>query len=294
MLKPKIAERYSFQKLISVGSGWLHFNFYDSIDGMIGFFIKKNFFDGWDYFLPLTLLNLAFILIIFVFFSLARLASSIPVVPLFILLAGIIVMGVSLLAVSNVTSRIADYKSFSFKEIVQEIKTAWRHGCLFALIEALCWFVVSIALPYYFSFHNFIGLFLGVCVIWIFMIIQLSLLWFFPIRSRLESNFRKCLKKCFILFFDNTGFTLFMLLYSCILFALTPLIAFLMPGFSGTLLAWNNAFKLRMYKYDWLEQHPEIPIRVARKQIPWDELLVQDRETVGSRTIRSFIFPWKD
>lgn len=85
-----------------------------------------------------------------------------------------------------------------------------------------------------------------------------------------------------------------MLLYSFLLIALTPILAFLVPSFSGILLAWNNAFKLRMYKYDWIERHPEIPIQVARKQIPWDELLQEDRETTGVRTIRNLIFPWKD
>ena len=261
---------------------------------MIGFFLKKNFFDGWDNFIPLALFNIAVILIVFLFFGLAYLLSSISVLSLLSLFVCIILLEVLLLAVSNLMSRIADYKSFSFKEIGEEIKCTGRHGVLFAVIESFCWIVAGVAVPYYFSFQNFLGLFLGVTVVWIFAVIQLSLLWFFPIRSRLESNFRKCLKKCFIVFFDNTGFTLFMLLYSVILIILTPFLAFLAPGFSGLLLAWNNAFKLRMYKYDWMEQYPEIPIKTARKQIPWDELLAEDRETVGSRSIRNLIFPWKD
>ena len=261
---------------------------------MIGFFLKKNFFDGWDNFLPLALFNIAVILIVFLFFGLAYLVSAVSVLPVLILFMCIIEMGVLLLAVSNLMSRISDYKSFSLKEIGGEIKHTWRHGVLFAVIEAFCWIIVGVAVPYYLSFQNFLGLFLGITVVWIFAVIQLSLLWFFPIRSRLESNFRKCLKKCFIVFFDNTGFTLFMVLYSVVLIIMTPFLAFLAPGFSGLLLAWNNAFKLRMYKYDWMEQHPEIPIQTARKRIPWDELLAEDRETVGTRSIRNFIFPWKD
>ena len=261
---------------------------------MIGFFLKKNFFDGWDNFLPLVLCNIALILIVFLFLSLAYLLAAIPMLSLLSLFVCIILIGVLLLAVSNLMSHIADYKSFSLKEIVGEIRCTWRHGVLFALIETFCWTVAGVAVPYYLSFQNFLGLFLGITVVWIFAVIQLSLLWFFPIRSRLESNFRKCLKKCFIVFFDNTGFTLFMLLYSAVLIIMTPFLAFLAPGFSGLLLAWNNAFRLRMYKYDWMEQHPEIPIQTVRKRIPWDELLAEDRETVGTRSIRNFIFPWKD
>lgn len=261
---------------------------------MIGFFLKKNFFDGWDHFLPLAGFNIVLIVVIFLFFTLIYALSSIPILAFCTLGAGCLVFGVLLLTISNMTAQIADYKSFSIKDIMEEMRQAWLHGSLFAGLELLSFALISITIPYYFALKNFLGFFLGISVIWIFIIIQLSLLWFFPIRSRLESNFRKCLKKCFIIFFDNTGFTLFMVIYSLILIVLTPFLAFLMPGFSGLLLAWNNAFKLRMYKYDWLEQHPEIPLKIARKQIPWDELLAEDRETVGTRSIKNLIFPWKD
>lgn len=261
---------------------------------MVGFFVKKNFFDGWDNFVSLALFNIVFMLLVFLFFTVLHLVSTIPFLSILLLIIFIAVLGILLQAVSNITAQIAHYQSFTVKELIQEIKKSWRHGGLFALLQGLCWFAVSVAVPYYFSFKNLLGLFLGVCVIWIFTVVQFSFLWFFPLRSQLEQNFRKCIKKCFILFFDNTAFTLFMFVYSIILIALTPIIAFLAPSVSGLLLAWNNAFKLRMYKYDWCEQHPEIPIQVARKQIPWEELLTEDRDTVGTRSIRNLIFPWKD
>ena len=31
-----------------------------------------------------------------------------------------------------------------------------------------------------------------------------------------------------------------------------------------------------------------------RRQIPWEELIYEDRETLGPRKLKSFIFPWKD
>ena len=143
---------------------------------MIGFFLKKNFFDGWDNFLLLALFNIAVILIVFLFFGLAYLLSSISVLSVLCLFVCIILIGILLLTVSNLMSHIADYKSFSFKEIGEEIRRTWRHGALFALIESFCWIVAEIAVPYYFSFQNFLGLFLGVTVVWIFAVIQLSFL----------------------------------------------------------------------------------------------------------------------
>lgn len=233
-------------------------------------------------------------LILFLTFMALNLVSAVPALFFVVLFIFLLLSGIIFQAVSNLTARTAGYKSFSFKDIGNEIHKTWKHGALFAALEALCWFIAAVALPYYFSFKNFLGLFLGLCVLWIFLIVQLSLLWFFPIRSQLEQDFRKCIKKCFILFFDNTSFTLFMFFYTLILIALTVPLAFLAPNVSGILLAWNNAFRLRMYKYNWIEQHPEIPIQTARKQIPWEDLLAEDRETVGSRTIRNLIFPWKD
>ena len=74
---------------------------------------------------------------------------------------------------------------------------------------------------------------------------------------------------------DNTGFSIFMGLYTLILAALSIL-------------------PIRMYKYDYLEEHPELKTPRERRQIPWEELIYEDRETLGPRKLRSFLFPWKD
>ena len=48
--------------------------------------------------------------------------------------------------------------------------------------------------------------------------------------------------------------------------------------------------KLRLYKYDYLEENPD----AKRNDIPWDALLIDERERVGKRTLRGMIFPWKE
>ena len=58
----------------------------------------------------------------------------------------------------------------------------------------------------------------------------------------------------------------------------------LLPAPSGILLAQTNALRLRLYKYDYLERHPELQTRSERKDIPWDELIREDKEiltTIG-------------
>jgi hypothetical protein len=67
-------------------------------------------------------------------------------------------------------------------------------------------------------------------------------------------------------------------------------LAGLAPGVGGLLLGQSVALKLLMYKYDWLEENPE----GDRKHVPWDELLYEERESVGHRSLKGMIFPWKD
>ncbi|QEJ93830.1 hypothetical protein [Treponema phagedenis] len=261
---------------------------------MIGFFLKKNFLDGWDNFLSIIILNLIFIFLCFGGFFLAHLTLFNTYLSIAVLFLMIVCISVFSLAVSMMQAKVANYKSFSSSDFFSAIKETWMHGVLFALVQLLIFFLLLTALPYYFSLQNFLGTVFGITVLWIFIIVELSLLWFLPLRAQLEKNFIKCIKKCFIIFFDNSGFTLFMFAYTIFLIALTPVFAFLAPNLSGIILAWNNAFKLRLYKYDWIEANPDIPIQKARKQIPWDELLEDDIETVGNRSFKNLIFPWKD
>jgi hypothetical protein len=48
--------------------------------------------------------------------------------------------------------------------------------------------------------------------------------------------------------------------------------------------------KFLMLKYDFLEENPDI----NRKKIPWDIILRDERETVGTRTLGDMIRPWKN
>jgi hypothetical protein len=118
----------------------------------------------------------------------------------------------------------------------------------------------------------------------------LSAQYFFPIQSRLDRKFRKIFRKTFLVFFDNPGFSIGLLICALIVVTISAFTALLLPGLATVLLWWNVAFKLRLYKYDWIEQNPG----ANRRKVPWDALLVADRERVGKRTLRGMIFPWKE
>lgn len=261
---------------------------------MKGFFIKKAFYDGWDNLLQIVLINFFVILIGLGGFTVARLTVDNAYVALSVLAVTVLAEFVLAFAISAVMSRASAYRSFSFKDFFVELGKTWKHGLLFGAIVCAFAFALTLAFPYYLGLGNFVGFVIATTLFWVVLLVALSLQWFIPIRSQLDANFLKCLKKSFIIFFDNPGFSLFMFFYGIVLAALSLVMVFLAPGVAGILLAYNDAFRLRMYKYDWIEAHPDMDFRAARKAVPWDELIENDREILGDRTLRSFIFPWKD
>jgi uncharacterized membrane protein YesL len=261
---------------------------------MIGFFIKKAFYDGWDNLLALMSVNIAMLAVGFGGFFLAGFASPILPLSIAIAFAAILAEGVLIMACSVTMARVAAYKPFSFKEYANAVKATWLHGALFAALLAVGALVVGIAVPYYLSHGGAFGAACAMLLFWVAVICALSLQWFLPIRSQLEKKFVKSLKKSFIVFFDNPGFSIFMFFYSIVLMVLSLLVVMTLPSFAGISLAQNEAFRLRLYKYDWLEKHPELDGKVPRARIPWDELIADDYETVGNRSLKNLIFPWQD
>ncbi len=261
---------------------------------MIGFFLKKAFYDGWDNLLQILVLNLLFLVIGVGGVLLAQKTASVAVFSIAVLVCAGLAECVLLVAASTVLAGVAGYQSFSFKELLQALRETWKHGLLLGAVIAVFSLVVLVTIPYYMALGNMVGLIIAIVLFWTVITLVLSFQWFLAIRGQLEKNFIKCVRKSFLLFFDNPGFSIFLFVYSLVLLALSVVMIFLVPGVMGILLAQNNALRLRLYKYDWLEQHPELDYRVARKSVPWSELIAEDEETVGTRSLKSFIFPWKD
>lgn len=257
------------------------------------FYLKKNFFDGWDNLFTILAQNVIMYVIVIGGYFLVGTVIDYPAaaIPLLIILG--MLLSVLMFAVSACSAKMVNYKSIPVKEVFQQIPSVWKDAVLFALIVMGMLFITSMAVPFYLRMGNLLGIALAAVIFWIAFVSILAFQWFLPLYSQLGGGFKKTFKKSYILFFDNTFFTVFMGIYSLFLFIFSVVLIFLAPGIAGIILAHNNALKLRMYKYDWLEQHPELSLKEARKHIPWDELVAEDNETLGPRTLRSFIFPWK-
>ncbi|MDR1470295.1 MAG: hypothetical protein LBT00_13510 [Spirochaetaceae bacterium] len=257
---------------------------------MIGFLIKKTFFDGWDNLFRIALINIGFIASAAIPVFLPSLLGGVPVLSVIVLAVGILWCFVYLAAASSSLRTLSDNQSFGFGDFFANLKTAWPAGLVMGAIVFAGVLIVTIALPFYLGIKSPAGILFAALIFWLTVIVTLALQFFFAIHFRLGDRIPKALKKCFIIFFDNPGLCLFAFLHNIIIGAISLLLAFLAPGPASILLFLDEAFRLRLLKYDYLEANPD----ANRKQIPWDALLIDERERTGTRTLRNFIFPWKD
>ena len=258
---------------------------------MVGFFIKKAFFDGWDNLIGIVLFNIGYVAVLFVaFWASMTVGQANWVLGYAVLVAFLFLFSVLMGGTASVAHSYSDYKRESWSAFKVGVKRNIRHSVLYFLILLLFAANLFLIIPFYASFGNIVGYILAVIMIWIEIIIALALPYYFPLMNLLPGdNARKTLKKCLLIVGGNMGFTLFYLVYSIICLALSIFTIGIIPGLTGMQLASQDAMKLLMFKYDYLEETPDADM----KHIPWDDLLYDEREKVGPRSLKSMIFPWK-
>jgi hypothetical protein len=262
---------------------------------MFGFLIKKTFFDLWDNMFRIALINIGFIAVAAIPVFLPGLFAAYQILSLAALALGVFLCSVYLAAAALSVKAVSDYGSFGFGDFARNLKAGLPAGLVMGLTVLMLLAVGSIIIPFYLAMESQVGLFLAALLFWTAIIVVLGLQFFFAIRARLDSKLTKVFRKSFIILIDNPGFAIFSLLHNMVIFALSALLAFLFPGPGGILLFLDEALRLRLLKYDWLEANPEAAASPkARRKIPWDAILIEEREKTGTRSFKNFIFPWKD
>lgn len=253
--------------------------------------VKKWFFDMWDHFLPVIIMNLGFILVLVVPFLLPSALLDVSVaLSVASLVVGVLLFFLYSSAVAFACREIANYQAPTFKQFFGYFKETWPAGLVLGGIYSLHVLILWVAFPVYGAMGNILGLAAIVFLFWASVIWLLASQFYLPIRSRLDTNIKKIIRKSFIIFFDNTWFSLLVGLGTVAIFLVSGFTAFLIPGITGVMLWQQVALKLRLYKYDYLEENPD----ADRKKIPWTALLIDEKERVGKRTLRGMIFPWKE
>lgn len=258
---------------------------------MLGFLVKKAFFDMWDHFLGVIILNLGFILLLTIPLLLPSVLVTFSVIAALLaqIIGGLLIF-VYGGAVSMAARDIANYERPEFRKVVGYLKDTWKSSIVFGLIWLAVVLVIVIGVPTYASLGGWLGLAAIVFLFWAIVIWGLASQFYLPVRAQLDDTVRKTIRKSFVLFFDNTFFAIALGIGSIVIIAGSALTALLIPGITGLLIWHQVALRLRLLKYDYLEEHPE----ADRRKIPWDALLIDERERVGKRSLRGMIFPWKE
>jgi len=260
---------------------------------MIGFLLKKTLYDLWDNMFRIVVLNIGFAatmaILVFIPPLAMRFIDSLAL-ELALTAIGILICSIYLATAALTVKSVSDYGAFGFGDFFGNVKKAWLAGLIMGIFVFLIFLVVSVVIPFYLAMESLVGLALAALIFWVVVFALLSFQFYFTVYARLGSNLRKSFRKCMIIFLDNTGFSFFLLLHNIIVLALSFLLAFMFPGPAGVLLYLDEALRLRLLKYDYLEANPG----ANRRKIPWDVLLIEDREKTGTRSLRNFIFPWKD
>lgn len=258
---------------------------------MIGFLLKKSFFDAWDNMIRLVLLNVGFLLIFSLMVTLPFLGDNPSLGSLFVLgLPGFLLLFLYLGFISPMLQEISDYKSPELKESFALFRKNLKVILVFAAMNLVVALLSLLSFPFYMQMGGVLGSLGAGLVFWIVLFWCGSIQYFLPLMSRLGGGPVKILKKSFLIFLDNPGFSVFLMFWSLLLTILSVFTAFLLPGIASVALFHQVAFKLRLYKYDYLEEQKA----GGKMAIPWDALLSEDRESVGPRSIKGMIFPWKD
>ncbi|MGN1163957.1 MAG: hypothetical protein ACI4S4_04020, partial [Candidatus Ornithospirochaeta sp.] len=191
---------------------------------------------------------------------------------------------------SSVVYNWSDYKSETWRPYAKGIGRNIRHSLFFFGLVAIEFVLTLLVVPFYLSFDNLLGTVLGVIMVWLSVFIFLTMPYYFPLMNLLPGDGPlKTFKKCFIIAGDNIGYTVLLLLHNAVDVGLSIVTMGLLPGVAGVMLGSQDMMKLLMKKYDWMEENPG----KDKKEMDWSEILYEEKETLGPRSLKNMIFPWK-
>jgi hypothetical protein len=255
---------------------------------MFLFLIKKTFFDFWDNLGAILIINLGYFAILAFTLYVPSHFPPLHILSLFIYFIKFSLFFLYTGAVNRLIKQYADFSRASFSDFMPHLKSSWLSSFLFSSFVLGIFLIVMAGFNYLKLVTGYMAA-LGFGVLfWIIVICFMSLPYFFPFDARSNGNFVTCLKKAILMFIDNVLFSLGLLVGALIIFVISAFFGFIIPGIGMLLLWYNAAVRLRLAKYDYLEQNPNTKCC----NIPWKEILQDDMQRLNSRTLKRLIFPW--
>ncbi|MDR0403310.1 MAG: hypothetical protein LBH35_06955 [Treponema sp.] len=266
---------------------------------MIRFLLRKFFYDLWDNLFKIVLLNLGFLCVVVLALTILSRPVFYPPLAAAALAVLVFFAFVYVCAAARSLKELSDYRSFGAGDFFRAFGPACRPGLVLGGLFLAVFFLFRFAVPFYLDLGGLAGaVFAGVCF-WTALSFAAAFQFLPPVFFRLEKRPLKAVKKCLMIFFDNIPFSFFSLFFIAVLSI--PVIFF--PAVP--LLYLDQALRLRLLKYDWLEartsgetgggEKTSEPVSGGknRPKIPWKEILAEEMETTGKRSWRDFVFPWR-
>ena len=250
---------------------------------MITFLLRKSFLHCWDNLYTLLCVNLCLAMLMALYVYLASVQGGFPglvVLYLFNLLIG---------TTSVVAKKVSDYDPPDVSLFFLGAKTVWKDALFFTGCVALHGMVLNYIIPFYLALGSRLaGLFLAVLLFWVCVACWAAMIYYYPVRLRLNLPVFKAVRNAFLLFTDNLSLSFAIFLLSAVSLMLSLVTTMLLPGISLVLVFHQVAGRTLLLKYHYLKSHPQ-----AKKDIPWSLLLKDDLEVIGGRPLKEIIFPWK-
>ncbi len=258
---------------------------------MIGFLIKKAFFDTWDNLFKLLLFNLMSIPSLLIAYLGLKLIPSILILGILVIFLAAVLLVIHQGTVFYFLKEIGDNQSVSVKDYFKYLKKDLGIKIKFGISLSIFLVIATTSIGYYLSGKGMVTILPLAFVFWFLVLTLMATMMFFPIKIRLEGSFIKVIKKCFIILFDNFFTGIIISIYVLLLAVLSiPSLGLIFPGLSAIGCVVDTMVHLYELKYDYLDKNPDS----NRKKIPWVELTYELNENIGPRSLKSMIFPWKD
>ena len=279
---------------------------------MIGFQFTKWFWNLWDHLLLVLLWNLVFLfavgLLFYVAQALPQFLEGVQAAPLFLSLALPLALLLFVATVLQHAYALNNYNIAKFERSESKVcfRRAWsRPSLLAALIfdlgVLLFGFVLFVSWRFYSVQGGILSFMAMGLLFWLGLLALLSFGFYFPMLVREAFSVRKALRQSVLVCLDNLFLSMILALVALVLFIVSLIPPFMLFfGPVGLGLWYEVSLRLLFYKYQYLEQ--QVPAQMnangrskrEKVDIPWRVLLRAERERIGPRSLRNFIFPWKD
>ena len=260
---------------------------------MLIFTLKKWLFDMWDVVIRLLIINALSIVALAITLTIPGVLTNAgidPFITIPVFFTGIFLMILLISGITAVTSVSVYYKKWNFSDFWNGAKKHFLSTFFFIILNAAAFFLLSNAVPFYLELNDMLGFAAVAVLLWVGVFWMMAALFYIPLSSQMQDPFIKTLKKSFLVALDNPGFAVVLLALVFLSVIASGFTAFMFPGVFGILLLLQGATKLRLRKYDYIEENSD----ADRKNIPWNALLDDDSQYIGKISLKNTFFPWKE